>query len=135
MFDTKIAIVIRDDLASWQKLNVTAFIVSGVIGQSPEVIGDDYVDAAGNTYNPLCVQPMIILAADGPTLSKIQNRALERGVKTSLYIEEMFSTGHDADNRAAFRERGPEDAKVAGISLRAEKKVVDKITKGAKMHP
>ena len=32
-FDTKIAIAVRDDLAVWQKLNVTAFITSGIIGQ------------------------------------------------------------------------------------------------------
>ncbi|SFQ39113.1 Protein of unknown function [Amycolatopsis rubida] len=29
-FDTKIAVLLRDDLASWQRLNVTAFLVSGV---------------------------------------------------------------------------------------------------------
>ena len=32
MFDTKIAIIIRDDLATWQKLNVTAFLMSGITG-------------------------------------------------------------------------------------------------------
>jgi hypothetical protein len=32
MFDTKIAIVVREDLATWQKLNVTAFLTSGVVG-------------------------------------------------------------------------------------------------------
>ena len=26
MFDTKISMIIRDDLATWQKLNVTAFL-------------------------------------------------------------------------------------------------------------
>ena len=26
MFDTKIAIIVREDLATWQKLNVTAFL-------------------------------------------------------------------------------------------------------------
>ena len=29
-FDTKIAIVLRDDLETWQELNVTAFLASGV---------------------------------------------------------------------------------------------------------
>ena len=28
--DTKIAVVVRDDLETWQKLNVTAFVVSGL---------------------------------------------------------------------------------------------------------
>ena len=32
MFDTKITIIIRDDLATWQKLNVTAFLMSGITG-------------------------------------------------------------------------------------------------------
>lgn len=29
-FDTKIAIVLREDLPVWQKLNMTAFLVSGI---------------------------------------------------------------------------------------------------------
>jgi hypothetical protein len=78
---------------------------------------------------------MVVLAADAETLSGIHRRALERGVKTSAYIEEMFATGHDAANRAVFAEYGPEDAKIVGLALRAEKKIVDKITKGARMHP
>jgi hypothetical protein len=27
-FDTKVAVVVRDDLAAWQRLNVTAFLMS-----------------------------------------------------------------------------------------------------------
>jgi hypothetical protein len=47
----------------------------------------------------------------------------------------MFSTGHDAANRAVFAEQGPEVAKVVGIALREEKPIVDRINKGARMHP
>jgi hypothetical protein len=47
----------------------------------------------------------------------------------------MFATGHDAANRAVFAEFQPDDARLVGIALRADKKIVDKITKGAKMHP
>ena len=98
MFDTKFAIVLRDDLAVWQKLNVTAFLTSGIVAQFPEIIGDPYRDRAGNIYNPLSIQPVIVLSADGSMLNAIHRRALERGVTTSAYIEEMFSTGHDAAN-------------------------------------
>lgn len=133
VFDTKFAIVLRDDLAVWQKLNVTAFLTSGIVAQFPEIIGEPYRDRAGNIYNPLSIQPVIVLSADGPTLNAIHRRALERGVTASAYVEEMFSTGHDAANRAAFAEFAPEDARVVGIALRAEKKLVDKITKGARM--
>ncbi|MEJ1173412.1 DUF2000 family protein [Agrobacterium sp. CMT1] len=134
MFDTKIAVVLRDDLAVWQKLNVTAFLMSGIVAQTGEIIGEPYRDRAGNVYNPLSVQPIVVMAADQEALRKIHQRSLERDVTTSLYIEEMFSTGHDAANRQAFSEFSPETAKVVGMALRADKKIVDKITKGAKLH-
>lgn len=134
MFDTKIAIVLRSNLASWQKLNVTAFLATGIAGQSPDIIGDAYRDRAGNLYNALSIQPMIVLSADEATIATIHRRSLERDVTTSLFIEEMFSTGHDAANREVFAQFAPEDAKVVGIALRADKKIVDKITKGATMH-
>lgn len=135
MFDTKIAIVLRDNLAAWQALNVTAFLTSGIIAQHPTIIGEAYRDRAGNVHNPLSIQPVIVLSADPETIAAIHRRSLEREVRASLYIEEMFSTGHDAANRAVFAEFAPDDAKVVGIALRAEKKIVDKIAKGARKHP
>ncbi|MEZ2328531.1 DUF2000 family protein [Mesorhizobium sp. RCC_202] len=134
MFDTKIAIVLKEDLPVWQKLNVTAFLTSGIVAQFPEIIGEPYRDRAGNLYNSMSVQPVIVLSADAVTLGTIHRRALERDVTTSAYVEEMFATGHDVANRAVFAEFAPEDAKIVGIALRADKKLVDKITKGARMH-
>jgi hypothetical protein len=134
MFDTKIAVVLRDDLAVWQKLNVTAFLMSGIVAQTGEIIGEPYRDGAGNVYNPLSVQPIVVMAADQEALRKIHQRSLERDVTTSLYIEEMFATGHDVANRQVFSEFSPDNAKVVGMALRADKKIVDKITKGAKLH-
>ena len=45
MFDTKIAIIIRDDLATWQKLNVTAFLMNGITGANPGIVGKITKDA------------------------------------------------------------------------------------------
>lgn len=134
MFETKIAIVVREDLASWQKLNVTAFLTSGLVGATPELIGEIYRDGDGNSYNALARQPMIVLAADAPMLTKIHSRILSRGVQASLYTDEMFTTGHDAANRAVVAEFAAADLKIAGLALHAERRVVDKITKGARMH-
>ena len=39
MFETKIAIVVREDLLVWQKLNVTAFLTSGVLGADSSLLG------------------------------------------------------------------------------------------------
>ena len=135
MFDTKIAIVIRDDLAIWQKLNVTAFLTSGLVAQSPEIIGEPYRDAHGHVYNPMTIQPMVVLGADQETLRSVHRRSVERHVRISAYTEEMFGTGYDAANRAVFAQFSPDDAKLVGLALRAERKIVDKIVKGTRMHP
>jgi len=134
MFDTKIAVILRDDLAVWQKLNVTAFLMSGIVAQTGEIIGEPYRDGAGNVYNPLSIQPIVVMATDQEVLRKIHQRSLERDITTSLYIEEMFTTGHDAANRQVFSQFSPDTAKVVGMALRADRKIVDKITKGAKLH-
>ncbi|MCY1383347.1 hypothetical protein D9M69_714670 [compost metagenome] len=109
-------------------------MATGIAGQKPAIIGEAYRDGAGNVYNALSVQPIIVLSADGATLGNIQRRAIERAVQTSLYVDAMFSTGHDSANRAVFAVTRPENAKVAGIAIHADKKLVDKITKGAKLH-
>ena len=134
MFDTKIAIIVRDDLATWQKLNVTAFLMSGIAGTNPDLIGEPYRDSDGKSHLPMSVQPVIVLSGAANVLMNIRNRAHDRGVETVAYIEEMFATGHDTANRAVFAEHDASEANTVGMALRADKKIVDKITKGAKMH-
>ena len=134
LFDTKIVIVVRDDLADWQKLNVTAFLMSGIVGANPALIGEPYVDAIGNTHLSLSIQPVVVLTGTANILKNIRNRANSRGVPTAVYIEDMFATGHDEANREVFSHHGPDQENVVGIALRADKKIADKITSGAKMH-
>ncbi len=135
MFDTKIAIVIRDDLAVWQKLNVTAFLTSGILSGTDGLLGEPYEDADGKAYSPLLIQPVIVLATGAEGIRKIYDRAMSRGARMSIYIEDMFETGNDVDNRAAVKRHASADLRLVGLALRDEKKLVDKITKGAKMHP
>ena len=134
MFDTKIAVVLRDDLLVWQKLNAAAFLTSGLVGADPSLVGEPYEDAAGNAYHALIVQPIVVLEACAERLGTMRRRALERGVRCSLYVDEMFETGHDAANRAAVGALEPDAMRVAGLALRAERKIADKILKGARMH-
>jgi hypothetical protein len=134
-FDTKIAVVVREDLPVWQKLNVTAFLMSGIAGQHPDILGGPYRDADGREFNALCKQPIICMVADAATLSRIHQRAIERDIKASAYTEEMFATGHDAANRAVFAQYSSATARIVGIALRDSKKRVDKVVDGARMHP
>jgi hypothetical protein len=102
-FDTKIAIVIRTDLQAWQKLNVAAFLTSGIAAAFPECIGEPYEDASGTKYHALIGQPILIYGADGPALTRALDRALTRNVKPAVYTEDMFKTTHDAANREVVR--------------------------------
>ena len=100
-FDTKLAVVLRDDLAVWQKTNVTAFLVSGIAGTVPGVVGEPYRDASGNEYLPMFVQPVLVYQADAPALRRAYVRARDRDVTLAVYTAELFETGHDEANRAA----------------------------------
>jgi hypothetical protein len=134
-FDTKIALVIRSDLEAWQKLNVAAFLSSGIAAAYPECIGAAYEDGSGTPYHPLIGQPILIYGApDGAALSRALERALARDAKCALYTEDMFKTTHDEANRAAVKAVARADLNLVGIAFRAERKVVDKIVDGLKFH-
>jgi hypothetical protein len=134
-FDTKIAIVIRTDLEAWQKLNVAAFLASGVAAAFPDCIGEPYADGSGTPYLSLIGQPILIYGApDRAALSRALERALARTVKPAVYTEEMFKTTHDAANREAVRAVTRADLNLVGIAMRAERKVIDKIVDGLKFH-
>ncbi|MEL6527869.1 MAG: DUF2000 family protein [Chloroflexota bacterium] len=133
-FDTKIAIILRDDLATWQKLNVTAFISGALVGQSPDLIGDTYIDGSGQQYLPMIRQPIMIFIADAEKIRKTYERAIRREVRFALFTKELFATGNDVDNRQAVLAVKSEDLDVVGMALRDDKKTVDKIVKGLKLH-
>lgn len=118
----------------WQKLDVAAFLASGMAASFSECIGEPYEDASGNQYARLIGQPILIYGADGPALSRVLDRALARSVQPAVYTEEMFSTTHDAANREAVRNAEREHLNLVGVGIRAERKVVDKIVDKLKFH-
>ncbi len=135
IFDTKVAILVLDDLPVWQKLNVTAFLATGIAGAAPEAMGDPYEDSVGRRHARLLGQPMLIFAAGPEALQRAWRAGIERGLTRAVYVRAMFSTGHDAANRAAFRAEPADAPDLVGVALRGPKKDVDKATKGAALHP
>ena len=133
-FSTKFAIVVADDLAQWQKLNVISFLTSGIIGEAPEIIGEAYRDGSSKQYSALCIQPAVILKSSRERLHTFLQRAHTRDIKAALYIEDMFETGHDEANRLSVLNYETSELPLVGIAIRAEKKAVDKVFKGAKLH-
>lgn len=134
-FDTKIAVVLRDDLQVWQRLNVTAFLVSGIGQKAPEVIGEPYLDADGIEYLPMFRQPVLVFEGGDQTLVRARERAVARETCVSVFTADLFATGNDRDNRAAVRAVGSEKLDLVGIAVYGPRNAVDKIIKGARMHP
>ncbi|MDZ5661820.1 DUF2000 domain-containing protein [Nocardioides sp. S-58] len=134
-FDSKIAIVVRDDLATWQRLNVTAFLASGVAAAHPQLVGLPYVDADDTTYLPLLGMPVLVFEADGGTLRAVRERAVRRDLPLALYTADMFRTGHDEANRAVVRAVAGADLDLVGVAVFGPRNAVDKSVKGAGLHP
>ena len=134
-FDTKIAVLLRDDLAPWQELNVTSFLVSGIVGADRDLIGEPYEDADGTRYLAMLRQPVLVFAGDAELLTTIHARALARDLVPAIYITQMFATGHDADNRAAVREVARDALDLVGLAVRGPRNAVDRTFKSAALHP
>ncbi|MGH8876468.1 MAG: DUF2000 family protein [Stackebrandtia sp.] len=134
-FDTKLAVVLRDDLAGWQRLNVTAFLVSGIGSHHPETIGEPYRDADGTGYLPMFRQPVLVFQADTAALAAARQRMLRRDLPGAVFTKDLFATGNDRDNRAAVRAVAGEHLDLVGLAVYGPKNAVDRIVKGAKMHP
>ena len=126
MYDTKIAIVLRNNLASWQKLNVTAFLVRHrrTISRCDRRA---IPRSKRQPHNRLSVQPMIVLS-DDVTIAAIHRRALERDVtsSSSRTCLQPAMTPPIATSLHNFHQRTP-----ASSALRSppRKKIVDKITR------
>jgi hypothetical protein len=130
-FDTKISVAVRADLAQWQKLNVTAFLASGIAAAHPDLLGKPYEDGTGRGYLELFRQPVLIYAA--PDLTVMHQRAVARDLTMAIYTMEMFGTDNDDDNRAVVRAADKLD--LAGLALYGPRNIVDKVFKGATLHP
>jgi hypothetical protein len=132
---TKIAVLLREDLMPWQELNVTAFLASAVAAAVPELIGRPYEDADGTRYLAMIRQPVLVLTGSAEVLARARSTALGRGLPTSVFTADLFTTGGDAENRAAVRAVRGADLDLVGIAVHGPRNVVDKVTKGARMHP
>jgi hypothetical protein len=133
--DMKIAVVVRDDLATWQKLNVTAFVASGLGSWAPELIGEPYEDGSGVKYHAMFGRPVVVLAGDGAAIRRAFDRAQSRGLVLAVYTDDLFTTGNDVDNRAAVAAVATADLALAGFAVAGSRRTVDKALDKLRLHP
>lgn len=132
-FDTKIKIVLRNDLEAWQELNVTAFLMSGIAG-TQNIIGQPYVDKDQVQYLPMSQQPIMIHSATGEQMKELLQKALAKDVVITIYTEELFKTYNDEDNRAMVANFKTDELNLVGIGVRGKKNHVDRLLKGFELH-
>jgi len=130
----KLAVVVDEDLAAWQKLNVTAFVVSGVAATGTELVGEPYVDGSNATYLPMFAYPLIVLTGPSAKVKRAFHRAAERGLRSTVYTRELFATGNDIDNRAAIAAVPTADLDVVGFAVAGAPRVVDKALDDLRLH-
>jgi hypothetical protein len=133
--DTKIAVAVRSDLAQWQKLNVAAFLTSGLATRDRALIGAPYEDGGGVTYMPMLRHPVIVLTGDQAAMTRSLRRARERCLGIAVYIDAMFATSTDADNRATVKAVPTDALQPAGLLVHGERRDVDKALDRLSPHP
>ncbi len=131
----KIAVAVREDLEVWQKLNVTAFVTSGIGTSFPDLVGEEYIDGSGVEYLPKLGLPCLIFAGDAAAVRRAFDRARGRGLALSVYTDQLFSTGNDVDNRAAVAAVTTDELVIAGFAVAGDGKQVDKAFDKLRFHP
>jgi hypothetical protein len=132
-YDTKIKIVLRNDLETWQKLNITAFLMSGIAG-TQNIIGQPYVDKDQVQYLPMSQQPIMIHSATGDQMNDLLKKALTKDVVISIFTEELFNTFNDEDNRTMVANFKTDELNLVGVGIRGKKNHVDRLLKGFELH-
>jgi hypothetical protein len=132
IYETKTALVIRSDLAGWQVANVAAFLAGGLAGTHGHMMGEPYKDATGRVYTALVREPVFVYGATVEELRRTHQRALSRELVPAVYIEAMFKTTNDADNRTAFAAAPVDALDFVGIGVHGPRKVIDKVVNSLK---
>lgn len=132
IYDTKTVLVLRKDLATWQVANVAAFLAGGLAGTHAHMMGEPYCDGAGQAYTALIREPVFVYGGALEELRRTHQRALSRELVPAIYIEAMFATANDADNRAAVAAAPADALDFVGIGVHGPRKTIDKVVNGLK---
>lgn len=136
MDNNKIALVIKNDLQPWQKLNVAAFLASAVAIQFPDTHGKSFINASGSVYLPFIKQPILIYGAETEAeIKRAFHRAKERGLQVGIYTEPLFATKNEEQNHVEIAKKTDETQVLVGLALYGDGKKLSKAIDGLKFHP
>lgn len=136
MYENKIALVIKNDLQSWQKLNVASFLASSIAIKFPDTHGKEFINASGTVYLPFIKHPILIYKAESEAeMKRAFNRANERELAIGIYTEPLFATKNEGENHIEIAKHTDENQILVGIAIYGESKKVSKALDGLKLHP
>lgn len=125
--DKKMAIAVSDHLLIEQKLQVVAFLTSGLVAQHSDVMGTPYEDFEGNLFSPLMTCVPNICCVDEMAIGNMHRRAISQSVRVAVFVDEWFDTAKDEARRAMFQRFDPNTVNVVGIALYAPHDIVAQV--------
>lgn len=134
-FENKIAIVIKNDLLDWQKLNVASFLASSVAIALPETHGKAFVNGSNSQYLPFIKQPILIYKADDKAqIDRAFMRGRQRDLHIGIYTQPLFATRGEDENLAEILKSTDENQDIVGLVFYGESRKVSKALNGLKFH-
>ena len=134
-YENKIAIVIKNDLESWQKLNVASFLASSVAIQFPDTHGKPFINASNSEYLPFIKHPILIYKADTDAeIKRAFNRAKERELNIGIYTASLFATKNEEENLIEIAKYKDDEQNLVGIVIYGDSKKVNKALDSLKFH-
>ena len=133
-FDTKIAVIVRDDLEPLAGLNVTAFLASGIPRRTPTCSASPTPTPTAPRYLPLFGSRCWSSRATRRWCRAAHGRALRRGLPTAVFTADLFATGTTPTTAPRSPGRAGADLDLVGVAVHGQRNAVDKIVKGAALH-
>lgn len=135
MYDKKVAIVIKDDLLPWQKMNVVSFLAGSIAIKFPETHGGEFVTADDVKFLPFVKHPTLVYKANSSEkLQRAFQRARDRDLAIGIYTKPLFATRSGEENVQEIASHTVDDLDLVGIIIYGENKKVDKALDDLKFH-
>ena len=127
------AVVIDKDLATWQQLNVVAFLASAIASNFPETMGKEFKDSSNKNYLSIFRVPVLVFEGTGEQVRRAYERARARGLAVGIYTRDIFKTQGD-DNWTAIAAKTEAEQDLVGTVMYGARSPVSKAVDGLELH-
>lgn len=130
-FNHRIAIVVRQDLPSWQAMNTVAHI-SGYLGSKIETFLSDenFVTQDGIVHPRNSQYAIVILRAEQGAFPRLMRKVRSSGLLYHGFIREMIETTDDTEIQGIVEKKRDSDIEYLGIGVFGSNEQVRELTQG-----